>query len=263
MPTPKDLSLANRLVAFLPSRKRSFFIEHSELVELKPSVVLGRAGHATPHAYFPVDSFVSLSLPMAGAPDAGYTLVGNEGMFSASTALGMADATFTCTVQGAGRALRIRERELKRLLLDDACLRELMQHYVHVCLGQLALQAACVSLHTTEQRLARWLLMTRDRADSTELFLTQETLALMLGVRRESITRAAGALQRHGLISYGRGYLMLLDEPGLLTTACPCYRADLDLYEQAFAAPPHACHTPKPASRNAMPNSTSMSRAAS
>lgn len=259
---PKDLSLANRLIAFLPSQERSIFLEHSELVELKLSVVLAKAEHETTHAYFPVDSFVSLSLPMVGAPDAGFTLVGSEGMFSASTALGVTESAFTCTVQGAGRALRIRERELKRLILEDACLRELMQHYVHVCLSRSALQAACVGLHTIEQRLSRLLLMTRDRADSAELFLTQETLALLLGVRRESVTRAAGALQRSGLISYGRGYLMLLDEPGLESATCPCYQSDLIFYDQAFSQPIHACNRAKPALRTTSSNATPMRRTA-
>lgn len=260
---PKDLSLANRLIGFLPSQERSIFLEHSELVELKLAMVLAKAEQPTTYAYFPVDSFVSLSLPMIGAPDAGFTLVGSEGMFSASTALGVTESAFTCTVQGAGRALRIRELELKRLLLEDSCLRELMQHYVHVCLSRMALQAACVGLHTIEQRLSRLLLMTRDRADSAELFLTQETLAVLLGVRRESVTRAAGALQRSGLISYGRGYLMLLDEPGLETAACPCYQSDLIFYDQAFSIPIKACQRAEPGSRTATPNTTATRPAAS
>lgn len=243
---PKDLALANRLIALLPSQRRRVFLEHSELVELKLSVVLAKAEHETTHAYFPVDSFMSLSLPMIGAPNAGFMLVGSEGMFSASTALGITESAFTCTVQGAGRALRMQEFELKRLLLEDACLRELMQHYIHVCLNRLALQAACVGLHTIEQRLSRLLLMMRDRADSTELFLTQDTLALLLGVRRESVTRAAGELQRRGLISYGRGYLMLLHERGLESVSCPCYQADLIFYDQAFSLPMDACQKAKP-----------------
>lgn len=244
MSTSKDLSLANRLIAFLPPRERSRFLEHSELVELKLSAILTEAGHALTHAYFPVDGFVSLSLPMAGGPNAELALVGNEGMFSASSAIGVSEAAFTSTVQGAGRAFCIHQRQLQHLLLEDACLRELLQRYVHVCLSGLALRAACVSLHSIEQRLARWLLTTRDCADSIELFLTHDTLAVLLGVRRESVTRAAGALQRYGLISYGRGYLMLLDEPRLEVFACPCYQADLRLHEKAFSRQPQACQTP-------------------
>ena len=244
MPPSKDLSLANRLIASLPSRERSLFFEESELVELKVSMVLTEAGHAPTYAYFPVDGFVSLSLPMAGKPNAELTLVGNEGMFSTSTALGVSESAFTCTVQGAGRFFCIHQTQLQHLLAENVCLNDSLKRYVHACLSCLALQAACVNLHSIEQRSARWLLMTRDRADSSEIFLTHDTLAVLLGVRRESVTRAAGALQRYGLISYGRGYLVLLDESRLEGVACPCYLTDLQLHEDALSRPPHACHTP-------------------
>ena len=231
----KDLSLANRLISALPAQERSLFLEHSELVEVKHHAVLIKAGQVSDHAYFPVDSFVSVVLPVDDAPDIAVGLVGNEGMFNISLVLGVATASLTGLVQGAGRSFRIHRSALQHLLVEGTVLRDVLNRYVDVCECQLAQQAACMNYHTVEQRLARWLLMTRDRAHSSELFLTHEVLALMLGVRRESVSQAANAFQKFGLISYSRGYVMLLDESGLATAACKCYQADLMVYERTLA----------------------------
>ena len=130
----------------------------------------------------------------------------------------------------------IRNHELQELLCANPFFREVLHRYIALRMDQLALNMACASCHSVEQRLARWLLMARDRAHSNELVLTHEVLALMLGVRRESVTQAASSLQKHGLISYSRGDLMLLDQPGLEAVACSCYRTDLEIYEGAMAS---------------------------
>ena len=110
----------------------------------------------------------------------------------------------------------------------------MINRYADARLSQLAQQTVCINHHSVEQRLARALLMTRDRVSSSEIFLTHEVFSLMLGVRRESVTQAASAFQRRGLISYSRGYVMLIDEPALQSIACGCYEADLQTYERAF-----------------------------
>lgn len=235
----KDLSLANRLISALPAYERAMFIEHSELVELKPQTVLTEAGQLPEHAYFPVEGFVSIILPVeqAHAPGLGIALVGNEGMCHTSLTLGVEISSFTSLVQGAGRAFKIHRNALRLRRAEDACLRTVLHRYVDVFASLMAQQAACLHYHTVPQRLARWLLMTRDRGHSRELFLTHETLGLMVGVRRESVSQAAGMFQHNGLISYSRGYLMLLDEARLEAQACPCYRADLMAYDRKLTQP--------------------------
>ena len=218
----KDLSLANRPVSALPAQERAVLLEHSELVQIKLQDVLVRAGDALDHAYFPLDSFVSVVLPVLDAPDVQVALVGNEGMIGASLVLGIAISAFNCQVQRGGRAFCIHRTALQHLLNEDAYLRDILQRYVAVRQSHLAQQAACMNYHSVEQRLARWLLMARDRTQSSEVFLTHEVLARMLGVRRESVTRIAGLFEKRGLISYSPGYVMLLDETGLLRLACSC-----------------------------------------
>jgi CRP-like cAMP-binding protein len=244
LPLQKDLSLANRLISVLPTHERGLFLEYSELVEFKLHAVLIEVGQQLDHAYFPVEGFVSSVLPVMDAPNIDVGLVGDEGMFNASLVLGVTTSTFTSLVQGSGRAFRIRRNALQHRLNEDCWLRDVLNRYVDVRASQLSQQAACMNFHTVEQRLARLLLMTRDRAHSCELFLTHEALALMLGVRRESVSKAASSFQKHALLSYSRGYMVLIDETGLQEAACKCYQADLTAYERALAMSPHVRHMP-------------------
>lgn len=230
----KDLSLANRLISALPATERALFLAHCELEELKLHASLLRAGQSLDDAYFPVDSFVSVIMPSDDAPDAQVGMIGNEGMFPTSLALGVGTSAFGSRVQGAGRAFRIPRSALQRRLREDACLRDVLSRYVDVRQTDLAQQAICMRYHLVRQRLACWLLMTRDRSHSSELFLTHEVLAFMLGVRRESVSRAASAFEKLGLISYSHGYMVLLDEDGLEKVGCSCYRAALLAYERTL-----------------------------
>lgn len=218
----------------MPAQERGVFLEHCELVELKLHEVLIEAGAPLDHAYFPTGSFVSVVLPVLDAPDVQVALVGNEGMFGTSLVLGVNISAFTCKIERGGRAYRIHRTALQLLLNEDPCLRDILNRYVSVRQSHLAQQAACLNYHSVEQRLARWLLMARDRAHSSEVFLTHQVLALMLGVRRESVTRIAGLFEKRGLISYSPGYVMLLDEAGLLRLACSCYQSDLLVYERTL-----------------------------
>ena len=238
MALEKNLSLANRLISALPAPKRAAFLEYCELVELKFNEVLTQAGQSLDYAYFPVDSFVSVVMHSDDAPNVQVAMVGNEGMFHTSLVLRVATSAFTGRVQGAGRAWRIHCDALKFQLLENDCLCDVLNCYVDVCQTHLAQQAVCMNYHTVGQRLARWLLMTRDRSHSSELFLTHQVLAFMLGVRRESVSRAASAFEKRGLISYSHGYMMLLDEAGLEKLSCNCYQASLLAYEQTLGCWP-------------------------
>ena len=228
-----NLSLANRLIGSLPAQERSAFLAQCELVELRLHALVTRAGHTLDQAWFPVEGFVSVTLAGSDGLDRVVAQVGSEGMLDTSLALGLQRSDFSCRVEAAGRAFCI-GREALQQCCEKGVLRQQLHRYVQARLGQQAQQSVCVNHHSVAQRLARWLLMARDRVHCSELFLTHDVLALMLGVRRESVTQAASAMQRGGLISYSRGYVMLLDVTALARMACPCYEADTRLYEQAL-----------------------------
>lgn len=234
MPPPKYLAQANRLVADLPAEPRALLLEHCELVDLQRQDLLTEAGQCADYAYFPIDSFVGSVLKLEHSNNVQVSLTGNEGMVNIELVLGMRAASLTSVVQGAGRAFKIHRIELQKMLDTTPHLLDLLHRCIAWRMNQLAQNMACAGCHTVEQRLARWLLMARDRAQSNELVLTHEVLALMLGVRRESVTQAASSLQKQGLISYSRGDLTLLAPHGLEAITCCCYRTDLDMYKQAI-----------------------------
>lgn len=153
-------------------------------------------------------------------------------MLGVSLLAGVTEAPLRALVQGAGPALRIEAGRFSRELKRNPVLRQTLIRYLYVLMSQLAQMAACTRFHVVEARLARWLLMTRDRARSNEFSLTQDFLAYMLGVRRAGVTRAARALQRRKLIRYSRGQMIILDRRGLARASCECYAAEGHIYER-------------------------------
>jgi CRP-like cAMP-binding protein len=226
----------NRLLAALPAAARRSLLARGEQVDLKSAAVLCEPGKLISHVYFPIDSFVTL-IAAAGSPDQlEVGLVGSEGMLGATLALGVRVAPLRWLVQGAGRAWRINARQFLGELANSSALRGALQRYLYVAMVQLAQTAVCNRFHLIEARLARWLLMTRDRAHAGNFHVTHENLAHIMGVRRASITRAATSLQKRELIHYSRGDLQILDGRGLEAASCACYAADSDVYLHAGAA---------------------------
>lgn len=199
------------------------------------SQVLCEPGQAIRHVYFPVEGFVSLIAVVEHHPGLEVGMVGREGMLGAHLMLGVAAAPQKALVQGAGFAWRMGSAAFRRELALNAALRTHLQRYVHVLMCQLTASATCLRFHQIGPRLARWLLMSQDRAHADRFVVTHEFLALMLGVRRVGITLAAGGLQRAGLITYHRGELQVLDRRGLEAAACTCYAADRQTYAALLA----------------------------
>jgi CRP-like cAMP-binding protein len=220
----------NHLIELLPRADRTRLLSVCEPTELVLSEVLCEPGKTTRHVYFPTDGFISLVTLVEGHPALEVGMVGREGMVGAQLALGVVTAPLRALVQGSGAAWRIATKAFQAELLRSTALQRSLNRYLYVLMGQLATSAACLRYHLIGPRLARWLLMTQDRAHSDTFRVTQEFLAYMLGVRRVGVTAAAGALQRSGLITYTRGELTVLDRAGLEAAACSCYATDRQTY---------------------------------
>ncbi|MDQ3027590.1 MAG: Crp/Fnr family transcriptional regulator [Pseudomonadota bacterium] len=231
---PSTAPPTNHLLDQLPAKARARMIAACEEVDLVLEDVIDEAGDDIGHVYFPTDSFISMLVPMGGKSILEVALAGNEGMYGLPVAFGVATTPMRALVQGAGPALRMSAAAFRRELARNPALRICVSRYIYVVMSQLAQIAGCNRFHVVQQRLARWLLMTADRAHSTTFRITHEYLAYMLGVRRVGITEAASALQKEKLITYTRGILTILDRKGLERASCSCYRSDLTTYGRIF-----------------------------
>lgn len=199
-------------------------------VRLVLAEVLCEPGTRTRHVYFPTGGFISLVARLEGHPGLEVGMVGREGMLGAQLGLGVMTSPLHALVQGPGAAWRIGAGDFRRELARSAPLRRGLDRYLYVLMAQLATSATCLRFHSIGPRLARWLLMSQDRAHADRFRVTHEFLAYMLGVRRVGVTTAAVALQRSGLIDYRRGELTVLDRRGLEAAACMCYATDRNAY---------------------------------
>ncbi|APX94878.1 Crp/Fnr family transcriptional regulator [Halomonas sp. 1513] len=228
------LPAANQLLFDLPPREHAAFMAACEPITLVFGKVLIEPGEEIEHVYFPVDSFISLIVGLADGARLEVAMTGREGMTGGALLLGVKESPLCALVQGGGTALRMDAARLRQLLLSCPTLNQRLLRYLYVTMSQLAQTAACTHFHRVEARLARWLLMTQDRAESDQLQLTHEFLAMMLGVRRAGVTEAASALQARGLISYQRGTINVLDRGGLIEASCGCYLVDRRLYTRVL-----------------------------
>jgi CRP-like cAMP-binding protein len=220
----------NHLIRLLPRLDRNRLLAVCEPTELVLSEVLCESGQPTRHVYFPTGGFISLVTRVEDHPGLEVGMVGREGMVGAQLALGVVTSPLKALVQGSGAALRVDARAFRAELARSAALQCLLDRYLYVLMAQFATSASCVRFHLIGPRLARWLLMTQDRADSDSFRVTQQFLAYMLGVRRVGVTAAAIAMQHTGLIRYTRGAMTVLDRRGLEHAACSCYATNRKTY---------------------------------
>lgn len=231
MTSAQTPTATNRLLSFLPDEDRKNLLGACDQVELALGQMLNETDTHVQHVYFPTDSFISLLMAIDSRLKLEVRLVGNEGMYGAHIMLGVDIAPFDALVQGAGSALRIPAVSFLEHLDRSPALQRILKRYLYVSMKQLARSAACNRFHLVEERLARWLLMTMDRAHSNSFRITHEFLAQMLGVRRVGITKSMGLLQKRNLISYSRGNVRIHNVAGLENISCHCYRDDKQTYE--------------------------------
>ena len=213
----------NRLVAALPEADYERLLPHLELVPLRLGLALYESGSRQGYVYFPTASIVSLLYVMRDGSSAEIAVVGNEGVVGIALFMGGETTPSRAVVQSAGYAYRLKARLLKAEFGLGGELQRLLLRYTQALITQMAQTAVCNRHHSLEQQLCRWLLLSLDRLSSSELAMTQELIANMLGVRREGVTEAAGKLQAEGLIEYRRGKINVLDRPKLEARTCECY----------------------------------------
>lgn len=226
----------NHLIERLPKGVQKRFLALCDPFELVLSVELSVRGALLTHAYFPITGFISLVIDIDTHPSLEVGMVGREAMLGSELVLGLANTPWRGVVQGAGSCWRIEAGALREAMDDMPALRGEVQRSLLIRLHQQALASACERFHPLGQRLARWLLMSQDRAHADHFHVTQEFIALMLGVRRVGVTQAASDLQKDGLIQYTRGELKVLDRTGLERKACSCYEADKLLHDTLMSA---------------------------
>ncbi len=213
----------NHLLAALPPADFELFAEHLELVPMALGQMLYEPGTQLRHAFFPTTSIVSLHYVTETGASAETAGVGNEGVLGVSLFMGGDTTPSSAVVQTAGYAYRLDRHVLQAEFNRAGALQRLLLRYTQALMTQMAQSAVCNRHHSVEQQLCRWLLLTMDRVPARELVMTQELVASMLGVRRESVTEAAGNLQTAGYIRYRRGHIAVLERNGLEGRACECY----------------------------------------
>ena len=224
---------SSELLGALPKGELKKLMPDLETVNLAFGQVLHQPHQRIEHVYFPVNAMVSLLTSVDADRAAESALVGPEGMVGVAVALGMAASPFLAIVSVGGQGMRMKASALRQHVARRPVLQRELLRYTGLLMAQVAQTAACNRFHLVTERMARWLLTTRDRVHSGEFRITQEFLARMLGVRRVGVTEAAMSLQQRKLIAYNRGNMVILDHRGLTAAACSCYKVVKDIYLQS------------------------------
>ncbi len=213
----------NHLLAALPAAEFEHWRPHLELVDLSLGQVLYESGSTMTHVLFPITAIVSLLYVMEDGGSAEIAVIGNEGVVGISLFMGGGSTPSRGVVQSAGVGFRLKAQVMKDEFDRAGPVLHLLLRYTQALITQMAQTAVCNRHHSLDQQLCRWLLLSLDRLRGSELVMTQELIANMLGVRREGVTEAALKLQSAGFIQYARGRISVLDREGLEKRTCECY----------------------------------------
>ena len=222
----------NHLLAALPDAELRRLAPQMRLVALQPGQVLYESGSTISHTYFPTTTLVSTLYEFDDGTSAETAITGNEGMVGIAVFMGGNSRLGRAVVLTAGHAFRLGAQALKDEFERTGPLMHLLLHYTQALITQTAQTAVCNRHHSLDQRLCRWLLLSLDRSQGDDIAITQQVIAHMLGVRRESVTEAAHRLQKLGLVQCGRGRIAVLDRTGLEQRACECYSAVRKEYDR-------------------------------
>ena len=239
MSHPNQADVRNRILAALPGPEFALAAAHLTHVELALGESLHRAGDKIENVFFVESGFISALTMLSGGQPIEIGLIGREGVAGVSVILGATHAYSETMCQTGGGAYRMPAAALKDVAAHAPRLHDLLLRYTHVFHVQVAQTAACNAHHELSQRLARWLLAAHDRSNVAELSLTQDLIAVMLGVQRSTVSIAAGTLQRAGIIRYQHGKITIVDRAGLEDAACECYETVAGEYRALFGE-----HTP-------------------
>ena len=214
----------NKILAALPASELAQLIPKLKLIKVELDEILNLAEQPIEYVYFPISGIISLLTVLKDGATVEVAVIGSEGIVGVSAIMGAEKATNEALAQGGGQAFRMRAQDLRAAFDKSGKLREQLLKYTHALLAMVTQNAACNRMHTLEQRLARWLLLTHDRVRKDEFVFTQEFMSRMLGVRRAGVSVAANTLRQAGLIEYSRGGIHVLNRAGLEDASCECYR---------------------------------------
>jgi CRP-like cAMP-binding protein len=222
---PADRARENHILAALPPADFERIAPHLNRVAMPVGNLLYEPGSTLRHVYFPTTAVVSLHYVLESGASAESAGVGFEGIVGVSLFMGGETTPSSAAVQIAGHGYSLEAALLKREFARSGAVQILLLRYTQALIAQMTQTAACNRHHSVEQQICRWLLTTLDRVPSGEIVVTQEMIAGVLGVRRESVTEIAGSLQRAGVIRYRRGHISVLERAGLIDGVCECYTA--------------------------------------
>lgn len=225
----------NRLLAVLPAEDYERLRPKLEPISLALGEVIYESGGQIDYVYFPTDSIISLLYIMENGATAEIGVTGFEGVIGIALFMGGTTMPNRAVVQSAGSALRMKAQAMLTEFARGGSFQLTLLRYTQALMTQISQTAVCNRLHSVDQQLCRWLLLSHDRLHSDKLVMTHDLIANMLGVRREGITVAAQKLQEQGLISYVRGTITILDRPGLEAAVCECYRVVKSEYDRLLA----------------------------
>lgn len=213
----------NQLLSVLPDSAWHRLLPELEAVDMHLGEVLCESGSTLTHVYFPTSAIVSLLYVLENGASAEIAVVGKEGVVGVSLFMGGGSTPSRAVVQSAGKGYRLSAQKIKDEFNHTGAVMHVLLRYTQALITQISQTAVCNRHHSLDRQLCRWLLLSLDRLEGNELFMTQELIANMLGVRREGVTEAAVKLQHAGLIRYSRGHISILDRAGLEKRTCECY----------------------------------------